>query len=348
MAVKKIIYPIFLPHAGCPFECVYCNQNSVVEAGLDERELLNTALSRLETYCREAQTSNRPGEIAFFGGTFTALPRDVLEPILHTATSHVRSGVFSGIRFSTRPDCMGEEVVEFLADYAVRTVELGVQSLCDEVLKASGRGYSTLDVYEAAQRVKRRSWDLGIQLMAGLPADSGERFLKSVRGAVAIRPDFVRIYPTLVLEGTRLAGSFRRGEYVPLSLDEANAWVLPAYTILHGEGIPVIRMGLHADPALEKPGVVLAGPYHPAFGYLVRCRWWRARLDAQFASLTGLKDSELVLRVPERKISDIVGPKRCNIQHWMSTWELGGLKVCEDRDLSGTEIRIDGARLMLK
>ena len=344
MAAKKIIYPIFLPHAGCPYRCVYCNQDSVVDAGLEERNLLDSALSRLETYCREVRKSDRPGEIAFFGGTFTALPRDVLEPILYTASRHVESGLFTGIRFSTRPDCLGEDIVEFLADYAVGTVELGVQSMCDDVLKASGRGYSTLSVIESAQRVRAKKWNLGIQLMAGLPADSPERFFGSVRRAIAIRPDFVRIYPTLVLESTRLAESFRRGEYVSLSLDEAIEWILPAYDMLLREGIPVIRMGLHADPALEKPGVVLAGPYHPAFGYLVRCRWWRERLDAKFASLPGLKDSELVLHVPESKISDIIGPKRCNIEHWVSKWELRNLRVCQDPGLPGTEIRVEGYR----
>ena len=192
-------------------------------------------------------------------------------PSLPPASAYVRQGIFTGIRFSTRPDCLGDEVVELISKYPVRAVELGVQSLSDTVLQKSRRGYSARSVEESAKRVRDSGWALGIQMMAGLPGDTRGLFIQSMDKAIALAPDFLRIYPTLVLAGTNLADSFRKGIYTPLSLDEAVTWLTPAYAAALRAGIPVIRMGLHPDPALEKPGVILAGPYHPAFGHLVRC-----------------------------------------------------------------------------
>jgi len=216
MPPRKIIYPIFLPHAGCPFKCVYCNQNAVVGAvpavDVPEKDRTGaggpseeTAVSAIRLHAEQAHSSGRAGEVAFYGGTFTALPRETLVKILDCAAAFAAAGLFTGIRFSTRPDCLDEEICGLLSAYPVSTVELGVQSLSDAVLDASGRGYSAAQVPDAAARVREHGWSLGIQLMAGLPQDSRDRFLDSVARAISIGPDFVRIYPTLVLKDTRLA-----------------------------------------------------------------------------------------------------------------------------------------------
>jgi histone acetyltransferase (RNA polymerase elongator complex component) len=340
MPPKKIIYPVFLPHAGCPFQCVYCNQQVVASHDHREFHILDVVESHLRTYCAEVLRSGRPGEIAFFGGTFSALPQALMESILAAASIHVKQGIFTGIRFSTRPDCLGDEVVSVLSRYPVRTIELGVQSLCDSVLKMSRRGYCVGSVHDSAKRVRAGGWALGIQMMAGLPGDSRRLFVESISKAIALAPDFLRIYPTLVLEGTGLADSFKKGNYTPLSLDDAVEWLTPAYDAALRAGIAVIRMGLQPDSALEKPGVILGGPYHPALGYLVRCRWWRDRIDHEFASFSEFSGDVIVLRVSPNLVSDVIGDGKSNLRHWKARWNVT-VKVAGGVGLVGIQMIVD-------
>jgi histone acetyltransferase (RNA polymerase elongator complex component) len=268
------------------------------------------------------------GELAFYGGTFTALPSEVMQQILETTTPWVRAGVFSGLRLSTRPDGITRDTCSLLRDYPVETIELGVQSLADEVLVQSRRGYSVATVNRAAALVREGGWRLGLQLMLGLPGDSHVRFLDSIVAAVQLRPDFVRIYPTLVLAGTELAAWRREGSYVPLSLEEAISWCVPAYELLFNANIPIARLGLHPDPELQKPGTVLAGPYHPAFGHLVRVHWWRERLDGHIQVNPKLfVGRELTLWVADRSRSEVIGPGKSNLRHWQEKWRLTGVTV---------------------
>ncbi len=332
-----MIYPVFLPHAGCPFQCVYCNQRVSVSYVNRESSIAEFVRSRLADYAGQVRRSGLPGEIAFYGGTFTALPCGLVEEILAAASVFVKQGIFTGVRFSTRPDCMDIHVVEILSRYPVRTVELGVQSLSDSVLEKSGRGYRAESVFEAAKRIKREGWELGVQLMAGLPGDNREIFMLSMQRAIEIGADFLRIYPTLVLEGTALADSFRQGLYSPLSLDEAVTWIAPAYDLAVRASVPVIRMGLHADPALEKPGVILAGPYHPAFGSLVKSRWWRDRIDERLAAIEELPGDEMIVHVAPNLVSDAIGHRKSNLLHWKSRWDVSA-KVVGDAGLTGIEI----------
>ncbi|SPJ14043.1 Radical SAM domain protein (fragment) [Syntrophobacter sp. SbD2] len=340
MCAKKIIYPVFLPQAGCPFQCVYCNQRVVVSHDPRESDILEFVESALKAYSTQVCKSGRTGEIAFFGGTFSALPPALIESILGAADILIRQGIFTGIRFSTRPDCLGCDIVDLLSRYPIRTVELGVQSLSDPVLQKSRRGYCARSVYDAAKRVTDEGWKLGIQLMAGLPGDTQGVFFESLRKAIEIEPDFIRIYPTLVLEGTALADSFRNGLYMPLSLDEAVTWLVPAYDLALRAGIPVIRMGLQPDPALEKPGVILAGPYHPAFGCLVRCRWWRDRVDQHFASISRLCEDDIVLQVSPNQVGDVIGHGKSNLRHWKARWGIS-VKVIGEAGMAGVEMIVE-------
>lgn len=332
-----MIYPVFLPHAGCPFQCVYCNQRVSVTCAGGESDLAQFVRSSLAGYADQVRSSGLPGEIAFYGGTFTALPYGLVEEILTAASGFVRRSIFTGVRFSTRPDCLDPAVVEMLSKYPVRTVELGVQSLSDDVLEKSRRGYRAQIVFEAAKRVKLAGWKLGVQLMAGLPGDSRETFMQSMRRALETGADFLRIYPALVLEGTALADSYRKGLYAPLSLDEAVAWLAPAYDLALKARVPVIRMGLHADPALEKPGVVLAGPYHPAFGSLVKSRWWRDKIDGRLAALDKFPGSDMIISVAPNQVSDTIGNRKSNLLHWKTRWGISA-KVVGEADMTGIEI----------
>jgi len=322
-ASRPPVYPVFLPHAGCPFRCVYCDQEAATSrAPSDPLESFNLQIHPL---LAERTRTGRPGEIAFYGGTFTALPLPVVEQLLDVAAEKVLSGEFTSIRFSTRPDCLAPRVCSLLEKYPVGTVELGVQSLCDEVLRESRRGYDASTVEKAAGLVGRRHWTLGLQLMAGLPGDTLSRFRRSVSRAVALKPAFLRIYPTLVFAGTVLARWYREGAYRPLELDEAVEWCAWACERCREAGVAVIRMGLHEDPRLSRPGTVLAGPRHPAFGYLVRVRWWRKRVEGALEDWQGT--STLLLRVPKRFLSEAVGPGRANVEYWRGRWDIGEILV---------------------
>jgi histone acetyltransferase (RNA polymerase elongator complex component) len=331
MTHKHIVYPIFLPHAGCPFQCVYCNQSAVTSipsCAASSSCIISCFREQFDPLLRQVREQGLPGELAFYGGTFTALPTEVAEEILKTAAPWVSAGVFSGLRLSTRPDGITETTCALLSDYPVATIELGVQSLADEVLVQSRRGYSSKDVMRAAAMVRERKWRLGLQLMLGLPGDSLERFQSSMVKAVELRPDFVRIYPTLVLAGTELAEWYRAGRYVPLSVEEAVWWCVPVYDFLFREQVPIARLGLHPAPELQQPNTVLAGPYHPAFGYLVRVRWWRERIDRHLqAHPDEPRGRELTVYVGDRSLSEVLGPHRSNVRHWQEQWRFEEIRV---------------------
>lgn len=346
MTPGKRIYPIFLPHAGCPFQCVYCNQNRIVSGSpmqAGSRDLMDRCLRELAHVETACANDPEPMEVAFYGGTFTALSPTILHRILGAVKPLVAKGVLSGVRFSTRPDFITHEICEFLACYPVQTVELGVQSFDDEVLEKSRRGHDSRSVEGAAAMIRERGWTLGIQLMLGLPGDTAEKFLRSVQRASSLGADLIRFYPVLVLEGTDLARWFEAGLYTPLPLEEAVEWCVPAYDHLVKLGRPPIRMGLQADAQLEQSGTVLAGPYHPSFGYLVRVRWWRQRVD-ELLSRHDRRAScgkSLTVHVPQRVVSEVLGPGRVNLGHWGHAASSGSVTVKGHADFKDMDLRLE-------
>lgn len=261
-----MIVPFFIPHAACPHQCVFCDQRRISgeRAGPDPGGIAETILRY-----RAAEGTGDSVEVAFYGGTFTALPPERQRAYLGPVQPLIASGIVRSIRISTRPDAIDGASLDILRRHHVETVEIGAQSLDDEVLRRSGRGHSADHVVRSVERLKQGGFAVGIQLMAGLPGDRPAAFRMTVEGTIGLRPDLVRLYPALVIAGTRLEELYRSGRYAPLSREEAIAWCAEALDSFERKGIPVVRVGLQPTAELERGGTVVAGPYHPAFRQLV-------------------------------------------------------------------------------
>ena len=305
-APKPLVIPVFIPHQGCPHQCLFCNQNSITgrEAGVEVVEIEHTVTSWL------ARAYGRAGvQVAFYGGSFTCLPRARQEELLGGVQPFLARGDVACIRLSTRPDCLDAEICTFLKKMGVAIVELGVQSLDDEVLRRSQRGHTAGDCHRAVGLLHEAGIEVGIQLMPGLPGESGLSFLKGVREAIGLAPAFVRLYPVLVVGHSGLAEMYRLGNYRPLTLNRAVALCRQAKQMFAQAGIRVVRIGLQPSASLEKE--LLAGPYHPAFGELVAARDWFRRTRALLVGCPA--DRRLTITLSPRDLSAFVGPKRMNI-----------------------------------
>lgn len=267
---KHAIIPIFIPHLGCPCRCVFCNQQKITArtkaVSTDEvRETVDRYLSTLEEL--------DPGEIeiAFYGGSFTAIPIEMQTAYLKVANEYIEQGLVSSLHISTRPDCIDDDILSNLRCYNVSTIELGVQSFNDEVLMLSKRGHNSNTARKAATLIKERGFKLGIQLMIGLPGDSLERCIYSANETVALAPELARLYPTLVIDGTELYDMYESGSYVALSKEEALLRTKEMYKILHAAGINIMRVGLKSTDIIggSDLSAINGGSYHPAFRQLV-------------------------------------------------------------------------------
>lgn len=296
-----------MPQLGCPHACVYCNQRAVSGAEAAPGE------EQLDQEIRQGIRRAGAGlELAFYGGSFTAIHWPVQRMLLETAQPYLRRGELASIRVSTRPDCVEEPALRRLLPYGVKTVELGVQSMDDGVLARSGRGHTAEDSARAAVRVKRMGFSLGLQSMVGLPGAAREESGETARRIAALRPDFVRIYPVLVLRSSPLAQRYRSGRYRPLTLEDAVERSADALAVYRQAGIPVIRIGLQETEGLR--GQVLAGPYHPALGEMVYARLWRRKMERMLQPLA--RDSRVVILPPARLLSQALGQRRDNL-YWL-------------------------------
>jgi len=303
-----LVIPVFIPHQGCPQQCLFCNQVSISgeQGGEADLELVRRTVE--EWLARPHRA--REVQVAFYGGSFTCLPEARQERLLAAVQPFLHSGRVTSLRLSTRPDCVSDRICRFLRERGVETVELGVQSLDDRVLAASLRGHSSADSLKAVHILQAGGMRLGIQLMVGLPGESSRSFLGSVRQAASLAPAFVRLYPTLVIKGSGLAERYRQGSYSPLTLNRAIGLCRRAKEILDGAGIPILRMGLQGSESLESG--LLAGPYHPAFGEMVASRLWFRRVRRLLAGCP--PGSRLQLRISHRDLSAFVGPGRMNMK----------------------------------
>lgn len=289
---KHAIIPIFIPHLGCPCQCVFCNQQKITArtkaVSTDEvRETVERYLSTL------GDLDPSEIEIAFYGGSFTAIPIDAQTAYLEVANEYIDQGRVSSLHISTRPDCIDEEILSNLKRYNVSTIELGVQSFCDEVLRLSKRGHDSDTARKAARLIKERGFKLGIQLMIGLPGDSLESCIYSARETVALFPELARLYPTLVIDGTELYDMYEDGSYEALSKEEALLRTKEMYKILHKAGINIMRVGLKSTDIIggSDLSAINGGTYHPAFRQLVEgeiaYEMLKEQLDALMEKLDG-------------------------------------------------------------
>lgn len=304
------ILPIFIPHAGCPHQCVFCNQKTIsgqknaAESGAHEQ------MTRWLQWLRPSLEN----EAAFYGGSFTALDSDLQERLLFLTDELLERGIIGSVRLSTRPDYIDDKKLELLQKHGVRLVELGVQSLDDRVLEAAGRGHTAADVVQAMKRLRAYNLKTGLQLMVGMPLQSFSSLQDTVAQVIKLQPDIARIYPLLVIKGTPLAESWAKGEFQPLCLEEAvrqSAWV---YDQLTTNGIKVIRVGLQPDDELCSPGNILAGPFHPSMGELVQSFLLRERLTDKLLAVKGA--TRIVISCPAKMESKLRGMKSSNIKYW--------------------------------
>jgi len=260
---KQLIIPVFIPFGGCPNRCVFCDQETIT--GLDLLPETDQVAATIESYLATWKSGGRK-EVAFYGGSFTGLPMDVQTRYLQVARRYLEAKRIDGIRVSTRPDYINRGTAEHLKRYGVDTVELGVQSMDDKVLRLSGRGHNSRCT-EDAVRTLRGLARIGLQFMPGLPGDTPETVLETARRIIALSPDFVRVYPALVLKNTALHEMYLNGRYVPWTLEGMVAICREISVLLKEAGIPVIKMGLH--PSKDLLENIVSGPFHPSFRQLV-------------------------------------------------------------------------------
>ena len=302
--MKHYNIPIFISHFGCPNACVFCNQKKI--NGRETDVTMEDVRQIIEMYL-ETLPKNSKKEVAFFGGTFTGISLNLQKEYLKTVYEYIEKGLIDGIRLSTRPDCINREIVGQLRKYGVTSVELGVQSLDEKVLKATARYYPVETVAEACALLKEDGMELGIQLMIGLPESTMESDYETAVKALEMHPDTARIYPTLVIKNTKMEEMFLKGEYKALSIEEAVERTRKIYSLLESNGVNVIRVGLQPSEDLREDGVVLGGPFHPAFRELVE-----TEIYYNFFKAIAEKEKRLEIEADERNISKLVGIKKAN------------------------------------
>ena len=313
---KRYIIPIFVPHLGCPKDCVFCNQRSISgqQKMITTEEIKNT----IDFYLNSFSNKKAYKEIAFFGGSFTGIDPQKQEEYLQTAYEYVKQKKVNSIRVSTRPDYIDKTVLKRLKKYKVKIIELGVQSANDYILKKSNRGHTFGDVKKASKLIRRLGFTLGVQMMVGIPESTKIDEIKTAKELIKLKPKMVRIYPVLVIKNTKLAKDYENGIYTPLSLEQAVETSKELLSLFNKKNVEVIRIGLQntntiTDPSDEK-SEVLAGPYHPAFRQLVEASLWYDKIVSKIKKLD-VKVKEVEITANPVDINNIVGHHKQNTKN---------------------------------
>lgn len=331
------IIPIFIPHQGCPHQCVFCNQLAIAGIGAANDISVEEIRRQVDTFLAYPRHNRTTTQIAFFGGNFLGLPKPHLTALLSIAQGYVRQGVVDSVRFSTRPDTVSGASLSIVEPFPVKTIELGVQSMDDHILKASGRGHTASEAEMAIAFVKNAGYEVGVQMMVGLPGDNGEATLATAEKLTTLGPAFVRIYPTLVVAGSALAVLYREGAYRPLSLDASVDIVKQVYRLFEAAGIPVIRMGVQPTDGLLAD--LLAGPFHPSFGHLVLSAIFLDKVVAAVGQ-GDVAGKQLDLRVHPRAISKMRGMRNENMAVLQRRFGPAAISVRGDAALADNEVRV--------
>ncbi len=333
MTPRNSIIPVFVPHLGCPNDCVFCNQRRI--SGSQEPATAQTVKNSIEAAAALTPAGTKR-QLAFYGGSFTAIPESQQTALLEAAKPYLADGTVSSIRLSTRPDAIDAAVLRRLKNYGVETIELGAQSMCDRVLELSGRGHDSASVAEASELIRAYGFKLILQMMTGLPGDTDAGCVETAKRIIALSPDGVRIYPTVIVRDTVLCDLWRAGAYREHTVEDAVRVCAQIVPLFDAAGIPIIRMGLNPTEELSG-GDALGGAYHPALGELVRSR---LMLEKAREKLTGIPSGSSVLLLVNRSdVSKMAGQHRCNIESLKREFSIRELKIRQSDEKIG-QIRI--------
>lgn len=334
MSARESIIPVFVPHLGCPNDCVFCNQRRI--SGAQEPAGVENVKNAIESAAALPRIGAKR-QLAFYGGSFTAIPSCQQDALLGAAKEYLDRGEIDAIRLSTRPDAIDGAVLARLKRYGVETIELGAQSLCDEILLLSGRGHTAADVVNASEQIKAAGFQLILQMMTGLPGDSVERTVYTAKKIIALHPDGVRIYPTVIVRDTALYDLWQAGEYKEHTVADAVEYCAAIVPLFEAAGIPIIRLGLNPTDELSG-GAAAGGAYHPALGELVKSRLMLYKMRG---ALNGIPaGSRVTLGVNKSRVSQAVGQHRENVSRLTAEFGLKELKI-RGIDAEKDEISID-------
>ena len=327
---SPLVIPFFIPHQGCPHLCIFCNQR-LIASRTSEVKSLSHETARLSDVIQEYlqfKKNRTQVEVAFFGGNFLGLETSRIVQLLEAVQPWIRRGQIHGIRCSTRPDTVTSQTLELIRPFGLDTVELGVQSMDDHVLALAERGHTSDDTRNALALLKANGLKTGVQVMIGLPGDDVDGAVRTAHMLADLKPDLARIYPLLVLQGSKLAHWYRSGRYVPLSLEQAIDQTKKMVTIFKRADVSVARIGLQATEMMEDTDQMIAGPWHPAFGHLVlsalmfdqACAQIDAVLSRRKKVETSNTKTDMVLQVHPRSLSRLQGDRKTNLERLARTY----------------------------
>jgi histone acetyltransferase (RNA polymerase elongator complex component) len=325
--MKHINIPIFIPHLGCPNDCAFCNQRSI-----SGKLSFDISSVRREIDTVLATVGEAMAEIAFFGGSFTGIDRDLMIELLENAEDYVKRGLVESIRLSTRPDYISREILDILKRYSVRHIELGIQSMDDSVLTASKRGHSANDSINACRLIKEYGFSLVGQMMIGLPGANGESEKMTARAICEMGAEAARIYPIVILKGTELVNMIKTGEYLPLSENELVDRSADVLEIFKENDVKVLRVGLHSGEGLNSGNDIACGYYHPAMGELVEGEIYYRRIKKLLQNAQNI--SSVTVTVPSGCLSKAIGQKGRNRQRLKGEFNLEKIDFAEDKSLN--------------
>ncbi|MBO5412824.1 MAG: radical SAM protein [Clostridia bacterium] len=337
---EKYIIPIFVPHLGCPNNCTFCNQKSI--SGQMKNVTGKEVKETIESFLKSFKNNDIEKEIAFFGGSFTGIEKNIQEELLSVAYEYVKNGTVSGIRVSTRPDYIDKEKLQLLKQYGVKTIELGVQSTNDYILKKCKRGHTFEDVKKASKLIKKFGFVLGHQIMIGLPESTRLDELNTAKDLAKLKPKIIRLYPVLIIKNTELEKEYLNKEYEPVTLNQAVEICKELSYFFEKKKIKVIRIGLQNTDLISNPenveSEVVAGPYHEAFGQLVEDSIWYDKILNEIKKFN-TKVIEAQIEVNPANVNNVVGHKRSNIEKLKETYDLE-LKVKQNQEIKPGKFKL--------
>ncbi len=337
--MRHINLPIFIPHLGCPNDCVFCNQRKISGTMCFNK---TSVKSDIDSFLETVDTRNAEVQLAFFGGSFTGIDREDMLYLLGVAKEYIDRGLIASVRLSTRPDYIDNEILDILAVHGVKTIELGIQSMSDKVLSACKRGHTADISRQACKLIKERGFELIGQMMTALPASSVEDEINTATELVSLGVDGARIYPTMVFSGTELEDIYLKGNYTPPVLDDLIDRTARAFSVFANNQTPIIRIGLQASDGLGEEDGIVAGAYEEAMGEMVISRYYMNHLTPLLNSMKNdIEGKEIIIYCAKGEISKIIGHKQTNKLKILNEYNVKKLKVLEKDGIILYNIAID-------